>query len=73
MLARGVPDGVLIYRESGTLASVSLSELRRMWYGTLYLTAAANGHADLTLRPGMQGEQVRALQQALKAGRVFPG
>ena len=72
VLARGVPDGVLIYRESGELTPVSLSELRRMWYGTLYLTAEANTYEDLTLRAGMQGGQVRALQLALKQGGYFP-
>ena len=72
VLARGLPDGVLIYRESGELTPVSLSELRRVWYGTLYLTAEATAYEDLTLRQGMQGEQVRALQRALKQGGYFP-
>ena len=72
VLARGVPDGVLIYDESGELTPISLSELRRMWYGALYLTAEANTYEGLTLRPGMQGDQVRALQLALKQGGYFP-
>lgn len=72
VLARGVSDGVLIYRESGELTPVSLSELRKMWYGALYLTTKANTYEDLALRPGMQGEQVRALQLALKQGGYFP-
>lgn len=72
VLARGLPDGVLVYRESGELTPVSLPELRRVWYGTLYLTAEANTYESLTLRQGMQGEQVRVLQQALKQGGYFP-
>lgn len=72
VLARGLPDGVLIYHESGELTPVSLSELRRVWYGALYLTAA-NTYKDLALQPGMQGEQVQALQRALKQGGYFPG
>lgn len=72
VLARGLPDGVLVYRESGELTPVSLPELRRVWYGTLYLTAEANTYEGLTLRQGMQGEQVRVLQQALKQGGYFP-
>ena len=72
VLARGLPDGVLIYRESGELTPVSLSELRRVWYGALYLTAESNTYEGLTLRPGMQGEQVRALQRALKQSGYFP-
>ena len=72
VLARGVPNGVLIYRESGDLTPVSLSDLRRLWYGALYLTAA-DGQAGLTLRPGMQGEPVRALQRALQQGGYLAG
>lgn len=71
VLARGLPDGVLVYREPGELTPVSLPELRRLWYGTLYLTAEANTPAGLTLRRGMQGEPVRVLQQALKQGGYF--
>ena len=72
VLARGVPDGVLIYRESGELTPVSLSELRRVWYGALYLTAETRAYEGVTLRPSMQGKQVRALQRALKQGGYFP-
>ena len=72
VLARGVPDGVLIYDGSGQLTPVSLSELRRMWYGALYLTIEANTYAGPMLRPGMRGDQVRALQLALKRGGYFP-
>ena len=71
VLARGLPDGVLIYRESGELTPVPLTELRRVWYGALYLTAEASSYAGLTLRQGMQGEQVRVLQRALKQGGYF--
>ena len=73
VLARGLPDGVLIYRESGELTPVPLSELRRVWYGALYLTAESHSHEGLALRQGMQGEQVRALQRALKQSGYFPG
>ena len=71
VLARGLPDGVLIYRESGELTPVPLSELRRVWYGALYLTAEAHSHEGLALRQGMQGERVRALQRALKQSGYF--
>jgi general secretion pathway protein A len=73
VLARGLPDGVLIYRGSGELTPVPLSELRRVWYGALYLTTGVALHAWPTLQPGMQGRQVRALQQALKQGGYFSG
>ena len=66
VLARGLPDGVLVYRSSGELEPVPLSKLRRVWYGTLYLTSAADAYAGAELEPGMQGKRVRALQQALK-------
>lgn len=72
VLARGLPGGVLIYRESGELTPVPLSELRRVWYGALYLTTEAHSYEGLALRQGMQGEQVRALQRALKQGGYFP-
>ena len=73
VLTRGLPDGVLIYRKPGELTPLSLSELRRVWYGALYLTAQPNTHASRTLRPGMQGEQVHALQRALKQSGYFAG
>ena len=73
VLVRGLPDGVLVYGEAGELRPVSLAELRRVWYGALYLTAAADAFAGMALRPDMQGEQVRALQRALKQGGYFPG
>ena len=73
VLARGVPDGVLVYRKSGELAHLSLSELRQVWYGALYLTAEMHPYGRLTLQPGMQGEEVRALQHTLKRGGYFPG
>ncbi len=72
VLARGVPDGVLIYDESGELTLVTLSELRQMWYGALYLTVEANTYEGLALRSGMQSDQVRALQLALKQVGYFP-
>ena len=68
VLARGLPDGVLVYLASGELMPVPLSKLRRVWYGTLYLTSGANAYAGTDLEPGMQGKRVRALQQALKQG-----
>ena len=73
VLARGLPDGVLVYRSSGELVPVPLSKLRRVWYGTLYLTSAAEAHAGTELEPGMQGKRVRALQQALKQGGYLAG
>ena len=73
VLTRGLPDGVLIYRKPGEVTPLSLSELRRVWYGALYLTAQSDSHASLTLRPGMQGEQVHALQRALKQSGYFAG
>ena len=72
IVTRGLPDGVLIYRESGELTLVSLSELRQMWYGALYLTIEANAYEGPALRSGMQGDQVRALQLALKQVGYFP-
>ena len=71
VLARGLPDGVLIYRESGEFTPVPLSELRRLWYGALYLTAEAQSYEGLALRRGMEGDEVRALQRALKQGGYF--
>ena len=73
VLTRGLPDGVLIYRRSGELTPLSLSELRRVWYGALYLTAQPDTHTSRTLRPGMRGEQVHALQRALKQSGYFAG
>ena len=73
VLARGLPDGVLVYRSSGELVPVPLSKLRRVWYGTLYLTDTADAYAGTDLEPGMQGKRVRALQQALKQGGYLAG
>lgn len=73
VLARGLPDGVLVYRASGELVPVSLSKLRRVWYGTLYLTSGANTYTGTDLQPGMEGKRVRALQRALKQGGYLAG
>ena len=73
VLARGLPDGVLVYRASGDLTPVPLSKLRRVWYGTLYLTSGANTFTGTDLQPGMRGQRVRALQQALKQGGYLAG
>ena len=68
VLARGLPDGVLVYGNGGELTPVPLSKLRRVWYGTLYLTSRANAYAGADLAPGARGERVRDLQEALKQG-----
>ena len=73
VLARGMPDGVLVYRSSGELVPVPLSKLRRVWYGTLYLTSTATAYTGTELEPGMQGKRVRALQQALKQQGYLAG
>ena len=73
VLARGLPDGVLVYGESGALIPVPLSKLRRVWYGTLYLTSGANVYTGADLEPGMQGKRVQALQKALKQGGYLAG
>ena len=73
VLARGLPDGVLVYRSSGELVPVPLSKLRRVWYGTLYLTSTADHYAGTDLEPGMQGKRVQALQQALKQRGYLAG
>ena len=68
VLARGLPDGVLVYSGTGELMPVPLSRLRRVWYGTLYLTNETNAYTGSDLEPGMQGKRVRNLQRALKQG-----
>ena len=73
VLARGLPDGVLVYRGSGELTPVPLSKLRRVWYGTLYLTSGTNDDTAAGLAPGMQGRRVRALQEALRQGGYLGG
>ena len=73
VLARGLPDGVLVYHGSGELIPVPLTRLRRVWYGTLYLTSVANAYTGTHLEPGMQGKRIRNLQQALKQGGYFAG
>ena len=42
-----------------------------MWDGFLYLTAEADSLRKLTLRQGMHGERVHALQQTLKGLGYF--
>ena len=73
LLAHGLPDGVLVYRGPGELTPVPLSKLRRVWYGTLYLTSGADDDTAAGLEPGMQGRRVRALQDALKRGGYLAG
>ena len=73
LLARGLPDGVLVYRGSGELTPVPLSKLRQVWYGTLYLTSGTTDDTAAGLAPGMQGRRVRALQEALRRGGYLGG
>ncbi len=66
VLVRGLPDGILVYREGEGLSKVSLQVLRQTWTGKLYLTLEESKYRGLGLRPGMSGERVRVLQQTLK-------
>ena len=72
VLARGVPDGVLIYRQSGQLTPMSLTELRQLWYGSLYLTAGADSHAGLTNAPRHAGRAGACFATSIETRRVFP-
>src|SRR5262249_30382775 len=73
VLARGVPEGVLIYQEPEGLLSVSLQRLKQVWSGKLYLTLEENKYRGFWLTPGMVGERVRLLQQTLKEFGYFTG
>ena len=59
VLARGLPDGVLVYGESGALIPVPLSKLRRVWYGTLYLTSGRTSTRGRILNPACKGSAFR--------------
>ena len=71
VLVKGQEDGVLIYQESEGLATVPLQHVRGLWDGVLYLTAETGSYRGVTLRQGMHGERVQALQQALKTLGYF--
>jgi general secretion pathway protein A len=66
ILVRVLKDQAVIYREPEGLTVVPLQELRRSWYGKLYLTLEEEKYRGVTLRQGMQGTRVQALQHVLK-------
>ena len=72
VLSRVLKDHALIYREPEGLTAVPLQELRRLWYGKLYLTLEEGKYRGVVLRQGMQGARVQAIQQVLKELGYFP-
>jgi len=73
VIARGSADGVLLYQEPDGLITVPLQRLRQMWSGRLYLTLEEKKFHGVSLKPGMTGERVWALQQTLKDLGYFNG
>lgn len=73
IMVRGVAEGVVLYQEPEGLVTVPLAQLRHLWSGKLYLTLEDSKYRGSSLKPGMLGERVRALQQALKDLGYFPG
>jgi general secretion pathway protein A len=65
VIAKGYADRVLVYREPAGLTSMPLQDLRRMWYGRLYLTLTQELYDAPLLAQGMHGARVQALQRAL--------
>jgi general secretion pathway protein A len=72
VLARGVPEGALIYHESEGLLTVPLQRLRQVWSGKIYLTLEERKYRGFRLAPGMGGEQVRMVQRTLQELGYFP-
>jgi general secretion pathway protein A len=66
VLVRVLKDQAVIYRQPEGLTVVPLQELRRAWYGKLYLTLEEEKYRGTVLKQGMQGTRVQALQQVLK-------
>ena len=66
VLVRVLKDQAVIYREPEGLTVVPLQELRRSWYGKLYLTLEEEKYRGVVLKQGMQGTRVQALQHVLK-------
>jgi general secretion pathway protein A len=72
VLARGLEAGVLLYEPTG-LTSVPLQQLQEIEYGKIYLLLEKEKYHGPTLRQGMQGARVHALQQVLHALGYFTG
>jgi len=72
VLARGLEAGVLLYEPTG-LTSVPLQQLQEIEYGKIYLLLERGKYHGPTLRQGMQGARVHALQQALHTLGYFTG
>jgi general secretion pathway protein A len=70
VLARGMDAGVLLYEPTG-LTSVPLQQLQDFEYGKMYLLLERGKYHGPTLRQGMQGARVHALQQVLHALGYF--
>jgi general secretion pathway protein A len=73
VLARGLPDRVLIYQEPEGLVSIPLQQLQQTGYGTLYLTLEVGTYRGPTLKQGMRGVRVQALQRVLQDLGYSPG
>jgi hypothetical protein len=71
VLVRLLQDQAFIYREPEGLTAVPLRELRRLWYGKLYLTLEEEKNHGV-LKQGMQGARILALQHVLKDLGYFP-
>jgi general secretion pathway protein A len=72
VLARGLEAGVLLYEPTG-LTSLPLQQLQEIEYGKIYLLLERGKYQGPTLRQGMQGARVHALQQVLHTLGYFTG
>ncbi len=66
-------DGILIYQEPEGITRIPRRLFEQQWYGTIYLTLAANRYRGTILTKGMQGEPIEKLQHVLQSLGYFRG
>jgi general secretion pathway protein A len=73
VLAKVVGEQAWLYQEPEGVVRMPLRQVQERWAGKLYLTVESGKYRGFALRPGMQGERVRVLQETLREKGYFTG
>lgn len=73
ILVKILGDKAFLYQEPEGVVQVPLLQVQQRWSGMLYLTMEGTKYRGFALRPGMNGERVRVLQETLRDKGYFAG
>jgi peptidoglycan hydrolase-like protein with peptidoglycan-binding domain len=73
VLVKVLGEQAFLYQEPEGVVSMPLVQVRQVWSGKLYLTMEGTKYRGFALRPGMNGERVRVLQETLRDKGYFTG